>query len=287
MAAAVLPGGVRSCACKGVRRCLVCETSTGDSEHSTVKKTVHLFIYDPKSGLATRSSAEPSSFPFPGVVLRENFISEEEEEKLVHAMDHDTWIPSQSGRWKQDFGPKVNFKKRKIRVGIFSGLPPLSQKLVARMQLDLSLRDFQPVEQCNLDYRPQRGSAIDPHLDDSWLWGERLVTVNMLSDTVLTMTLEQGLPELNLAEEVHVCVKLPRRSLLVLHGEARHRWKHAIQRKDIQQRRVCSTYRELSAEFLPGGEQADLGKQLLNVALSFEGSPVNVDSTQPLTKSED
>lgn len=174
----------------------------------------------------------------------------------------------------QDFGPKVNFKKRKVRVCGFSGLPALSQTLVLRMQQQPSLAGFQPVEQCNLDYHPQRGSAIDPHLDDSWLWGERLVTINMLSNTTLTMSLEQGLPELGLAEEVHVAVHLPRRSLVVLHGEARHRWKHAIHREDVQARRVCSTYRELAAEFLPGGQQAELGAQLLNIALSFQGTPI-------------
>lgn len=142
------------------------------------------------------------------------------------------------------------------------------------MQEEPSLAGFQPVEQCNLDYDPQRGSAIDPHLDDSWLWGERLVTVNMLSDTVLTMSLEQGLSELGLAEEVHVAIRLPRRCLVVVYGEARHRWKHAIHREDIVQRRVCSTFRELSEEFLPGGQQAELGAKLLNIALSFKGTPV-------------
>lgn len=174
----------------------------------------------------------------------------------------------------QDFGPKVNFKKRRVRLGGFSGLPASSQTLVLRMQQEPSLAGFQPVEQCNLDYHPQRGSAIDPHLDDSWLWGERLVTVNMLSDTTLSMSLEQGLPEMGPAEEVHVAVRLPRRSLVVLHGEARHRWKHAIRREDVRERRVCSTYRELSAEFLPGGQQAEVGAQLLNIALSFQGTPV-------------
>lgn len=174
----------------------------------------------------------------------------------------------------QDFGPKVNFKKKKVRIGGFTGLPLLSQQLILRMQQHTSLASFQPVEQCNLDYHPQRGSAIDPHLDDSWLWGERLVTINMLSDTTLTMSLEQGLPELGLSKEVQVAVRLPCRSLVVLYHEARHRWKHAIHRQDVHQRRVCSTYRELSAEFLPGGQQAQLGAQLLDIALSFQGTPV-------------
>lgn len=174
----------------------------------------------------------------------------------------------------QDFGPKVNFKKKKVRVAGFTGLPILSKELILRMQQHTSLVSFQPVEQCNLDYNPQRGSAIDPHLDDSWLWGERLVTINMLSDTTLTMSLDQGLPGLGLPGEVQVAVLLPCRSLVVLYGEARHQWKHAIHRQDVHQRRVCSTYRELSAEFLPGGQQAQLGAQLLDIAFSFQGKPV-------------
>ncbi|XP_068457199.1 alpha-ketoglutarate-dependent dioxygenase alkB homolog 4 [Clinocottus analis] len=267
--------GVTSCACKGIRRCLQCDTLKGKRQlEANEPKIVHHFLYDPETRLAFCKEAEAASFPFPGVFLRENFISEEEEKKLTSTMDQDLWNESQSGRRKQDFGPKVNFKKRKVRFAGFNGLPALSQKLVLRMQQEPNLAGFQPVEQCNLDYHPQRGSAIDPHLDDSWLWGERLVTINMLSNTTLTMSLEQGLPEFGLAEEVHVAIRLPRRSLVVLYGEARHRWKHAIHRDDIQERRVCSTYRELSAEFLPGGQQAEIGAQLLNISLSFEGTPV-------------
>lgn len=135
------------------------------------------------------------------------------------------------------------------------------------------LNAFQPVEQCNLDYNPQRGSSIDPHLDDSWLWGERLVTINLLSDTILTMSLDEGCGQFD-QRDVSVYVHLSRRSLVVLYGEARHQWKHAIHRRDIHNRRVCSTFRELSAEFLPGGEQADTGSQLLDIASTFHGVPL-------------
>uniref|UniRef100_UPI0037E7A40A alpha-ketoglutarate-dependent dioxygenase alkB homolog 4 n=1 Tax=Semicossyphus pulcher TaxID=241346 RepID=UPI0037E7A40A len=267
--------GAASCGCKGIRRCLICEKLKAKGQlDASGPKIVHHFLYDPEKRLAIPKDAEAASFPFPGVFLLENFISEEEEKELISMMDQDVWNESQSGRRKQDFGPKVNFKKRKVRVGGFRGLPALSQKLVLRMQEEPSLAGFQPVEQCNLDYHPQRGSAIDPHLDDSWLWGERLVTINMLSNTILTMSLEQGLPELGLEEEVHVAVHLPRRSLVVLHGEARHRWRHAIYREDVHDRRVCSTYRELSEEFQPGGKQAEMGTQLLNIASSFQGTPV-------------
>uniref|UniRef100_A0A671S4F4 AlkB homolog 4, lysine demthylase n=1 Tax=Sinocyclocheilus anshuiensis TaxID=1608454 RepID=A0A671S4F4_9TELE len=185
------------------------------------------------------------SFTFSGILLWENFVSEDEERELITRMDQD------------DFGPKVSFKKRRVCVGNFTGLPAMSRHLVDRMSKAPQLASFKPVEQCNLDYDPLRGSAIDPHLDDSWLWGEHLVTINLLSDTVLTMSLDRGWGDMD-DGEVRVAVHSPRRSLIVLYGEARHRWKHGIHR-----RRVCSTFQELSEEFLKGGEQEKLGSELL------------------------
>ncbi|KAF3840652.1 hypothetical protein F7725_006514 [Dissostichus mawsoni] len=243
--------GSASCACKGIRRCLKCENVKGKEQlEANEPKAVHQFLYDPETRLAVPRDADSSCFSFPGVFLQEDFISEEEEEELIRTIDRDVWNDSQSGRRKQDFGPKVNFKKQKVRLSSFSGLPAVSRSLVLRMQSEASLEDFRPVEQCNLEYLPQRGSSIDPHLDDSWLWGERLVT------------------------EVQVSVLLPRRSLLVLFGEARHRWKHSIRREDIQDRRVCSTFRELSEDFLSGGRHEEMGAKLLDISLSFRGTPV-------------
>ena len=57
------------------------------------------------------------------------------------------------------------------------------------------LRGFETVEQCSLDYRPEKGASIDPHVDDCWIWGERIPTVNLLSHSVLTLTLYRGRPD--------------------------------------------------------------------------------------------
>ncbi len=64
---------------------------------------MHHFLYDPETRLAIckDADADAASFPFPGVFLWENFISEEEEEKLISTMDQDVWNESQSGRRKQ------------------------------------------------------------------------------------------------------------------------------------------------------------------------------------------
>ena len=129
-----------------------------------------------------------------------------------------------------------------------------------------SLKDFVPVELCNLEYVPERGSAIDPHFDDFWLWGERLVTLNLLSDTVLNMTKD--------GSQIEVAVPMARRSLIVVHGPARYEWKHAVLREDIHKRRLATTLRELTPEFLAGGASEQLGKEIIDLALTFSGLPV-------------
>uniref|UniRef100_A0A8C6YMK2 AlkB homolog 4, lysine demethylase n=1 Tax=Nothoprocta perdicaria TaxID=30464 RepID=A0A8C6YMK2_NOTPE len=258
------------------------------------------FTYCPATGLAVgneRSAFAGWAFPFPGVFLTEEFIGEDEESEIVGLMDQDDWKPSQSGRKKQDYGPKVNFKKQRLKAGGFLGLPSFSKKIVAQMKAYSVLDGFLPVEQCNLDYLPERGSAIDPHFDDWWLWGERLVSLNLLSKTVLSMSWElspfgclaqtsacensskprincTSSPRLVPSKEVTVAIHLPRRSLVVLYGDARYRWKHGIYRKHIEQRRICVTFRELSAEFSTGGKHEELGRELLGIALSFQGRPV-------------
>ncbi len=35
------------------------------------------------------------------------------------------------------------------------------------------LAGYRTVEQCSIEYTPETGSSIDPHIDDCWIWGER------------------------------------------------------------------------------------------------------------------
>ena len=129
-----------------------------------------------------------------------------------------------------------------------------------------SLVDFLPVEVCHLEYCPSRGSSIDPHIDDTWLWGERLITLNLLSSSILTLSNDA-------CNKVIVQVPLPRRSLLVLQGRARNIWKHSIDRRNIVNVRLALTFRELSADFL-SGSQADYGKEILKIASNYDGKPL-------------
>ena len=165
----------------------------------------------------------------------------------------------------------MNFKKKKIKTCGFTGLPPYLRSVVDKIQLLRSLADFIPVELCNLEYLCERGSAIDGHFDDVWLWGERLVTVNLLSHTVYTMTQDAE-------PHTQVLVFFPRRSLIVMTGPARYEWKHGIQRRHVASLRLGMTLRELTPEFLAGGERERLGKDLIDMSLTFNGTAVGATS---------
>ena len=59
-----------------------------------------------------------------------------------------------------------------------------------------------------LEYDPSRGAAIAPHIDDSWIWGERIVTCSLLSCSIMEFV--RGIRR--------IFVSLPPRSVLILSG---------------------------------------------------------------------
>ena len=189
----------------------------------------------------------------------------------------------------------MNFKRQKLKPSAFNGLPHFIESHVKRMREEVGiLSDFVPVELCNLDYRPERGAHIEAHRDDSWLWGERLVTLNLCSPTLLTFSLPSSLhppqdtlnphppqdtlnpdpPQDTLNPKIHV--PLPPRSLTVVQGHARHVWLHSIERINIISRRVGITLRELTNDFLPGGKSDEIGGNLLHIAQQFTGEQTNL-----------
>ena len=245
-----------SCACKGIRSCNLCEpnkeTIVIDDYASRpifiycdgCRQAIRMDIYESNSDCPHQNEIgnRDVAIPIDGIFLIPEFLSEDEENQLLERIDDDVWIPSQSGRLKQDFGIKINFKKQTIKTKYFTGMPWYSHSLIERFRQHRLLKDFHSVELCNLDYRPERGSHIDPHIDDVWIWGERLITINLLSNTILTLISN------NNDEARTIYIPLPRRWLVVLYGDARYEYKHAIQRQHIHDRRVAVTFRELTSK---------------------------------------
>lgn len=164
-------------------------------------------------------------------------------------------------------------------------------------EVDL-LKKFHTIEQCSLEYDPVKGASIDPHIDDCWIWGERVVTVNCLSDSVLSLTRYRGdsqrynLPQVdryrkNLIpqtipsdapselDDIVIRVPMPRRSLIVLYGAPRYDWEHSVLREDISERRVCIAYREFTPPYLDeaANEYKASGREILEIGGHFWSSP--------------
>lgn len=252
------------CGCKGIRTCLKCEKLfdiPNKNDSTFFRKDFLPYFYCPECDSCWPSwdgqdhqSHSGEAIYVDGIFILKDFLSEVEENQLLEGLDGLPWDTSQSGRRKQNFGPKCNFKKRRLRLGDFKGFPFVSKFVIDKFENVDILKGFQTIEQCSLEYDPSRGASIDAHIDDCWIWGERIITVNLLSDSVLTLTKypepadnqkynlflapETRRPD-SLPDNVLVRIPMPRRSLLVLTGEARYRWEHQIFRDDISTRYVC------------------------------------------------
>lgn len=141
---------------------------------------------------------------------------------------------------------------------------PDFSKIILHKMADKSaeLRDYLPLECCNLEYNPIRGSAIEFHVDDTWIWGERLISVNILSGSVMSL--------LNGTDNQLVYVPMEQRSLICMRGHIRYAWKHAVLSHHIVARRIALTMREPQEEFMPGGslynaEMLQLAAQIVSV----------------------
>ncbi|KXJ77336.1 hypothetical protein RP20_CCG007759 [Aedes albopictus] len=300
----------RPCGCKGRRTCLSCEK---DFEIERVdflklfKPDCEAYSFCPRCnkiypGWDTgkvmaehdQSHGGDPGEDYPGVYIDLEFLSESEEAELMKGIDEMPWDMSQSGRRKQNFGPKTNFKKTKIRAGNFDGFPKFSECVQRKFDQVPLMRGFQSIEQCSLEYTPERGASIDPHIDDCWIWGERIVTVNFLSDSVLTMSRyrkEDGKNRYNLDfvdryrdklisdlvdeaamdrfDDRIVRIPMPRRSLLILYGPPRYQWEHSVLREDIVDRRVCLAYREFTPMYLEDGSEYNKSEEIFRLAKNF------------------
>ncbi|XP_017060997.1 alpha-ketoglutarate-dependent dioxygenase alkB homolog 4 [Drosophila ficusphila] len=281
---------IRPCGCKGVRTCLSCEQDFKIAKPSLQEQfqqldpwtyCVHCELLQPgwdttKVQKEHDDHKKDEGLALPGVLVQEVFLNEEEGSQLIADLDALPWDISQSGRRKQNFGPKTNFKKRKLQVGSFAGFPKTTEYVQRRFEEVPVLRGFQTIEQCSLEYEPSKGASIDPHVDDCWIWGERVVTVNCLGDAVLTLTpyevqqagkynldlvphyekelLEPLLKEEQLAkyEGKVLRIPMPNLSLIVLYGPARYQFEHSVLREDVQERRVCIAYREFTPMYING-----------------------------------
>lgn len=208
------------------------------------------------------SQRVPTAPDFTGVRVLRDAVDEASAAALLACIERDPWRPAQSGKLKQHFGPKVSFKRRRLRLGGFEGLPDYIRAIesLARESFAVAV-GFETTDAFVLRYEPERQSNLDLHADDTFAYGEVILDLSLESDAMLTFIPGSSTDDLPRAERL-VRVPLPARSLLVLHGVARYRWLHGILAGDIAARRTSVTLRTLSDEL----RETDVGRSVRAVA---------------------
>ncbi|VDO24569.1 unnamed protein product [Haemonchus placei] len=283
--ATAVQGPSQGCGCKGVRFCALCEMSERVQklrmeEDKYSDYDVYVFkqesgrcvkcpaltstasVEDIRAAVCSRNSVvHEESISIGGLIVVPGFLTSSEEKYLMDMIDAVDWVPSQSGRRKQDFGPKVNFKHKKVKTDTFVGMPEYADMLLEKMRAvsEEKLGSYVPFEMCNLEYDESRKSAIEMHFDDTWIWGNRLISINLLNDSIMTLANEKSR---------QLCyIWMARGSLICMSDEARYEWKHAVLSHHIRGRRIALTMREPSEAFQEGGELYErYGKHLIELS---------------------
>jgi alkylated DNA repair protein alkB family protein 4 len=267
---------IKQCACKGIRTCAHCE----NNKINTVKSDLELICLDEyvKATEITENDFTIKYFDFffdekldslkdsihnekitivyekytntitddlfSGFYVISKLLKEDEIENILKEVNNNNWLDSQSGRKKQDYGPQINYKKKKVKFRDSSNFPEYAKLLQGKLNDISFLKDFKIAEIGNLLYIKDSGAHIDPHIDDYWIWGNYIIGINLLSETVLTFTYELN----NIEYELNFKV-LPGEAY-IMSNESRYIWKHSIKRENITADRIVITLREYYKNYI-------------------------------------
>jgi alkylated DNA repair dioxygenase AlkB len=182
------------------------------------------------------------------------FVAESDEAALLAGVDAEPWLGDLKRR-VQHHGYRYDYKARKVDPYMYLGpLPAWAQPLAARLVADGYMT---PPDQLIVnEYEP--GQGITPHIDCVPCFGPVVCSVTLGSQCVLELSAVRG-------GGVEALL-LERGSLLVLAGEARYQWRHAIPGRKTDPvggrvlprgRRVSLTFRTVLVEGSSGPGPAD------------------------------
>ncbi|KAL2630227.1 hypothetical protein R1flu_014913 [Riccia fluitans] len=179
----------------------------------------------------------------PGLVLYPDFISEEEEERLLAAVDQSPWQVLAKRR-VQHYGYEFLYKIRNVDLSQKLGeLPPFVEEVVTRLsklpELTKSNEPSLPLDQLTINEYP-KGVGLSPHIDTHSAFEGSILSLSLAGSCVMEFRRYSdeskdesririaGDKELGKNQMERRALFLPPRSLLLLSGEARYRWHHYI-----------------------------------------------------------
>jgi alkylated DNA repair dioxygenase AlkB len=176
----------------------------------------------------------------PGLRYSPAYLSEAEQADLVTTIEALPWLTDLQRR-VQHYGYRYDYSRRSLSAAAYLGpLPQWLEALAARYVADGFTAD-RPNQVIVNEYQP--GQGISAHIDCAPCFGATILSLSLLSSCVLLFSHTQ--------QEERVPVLLEPRSLVVMQGDARSTWKHAIlpRKRDEVNGQIIARRRRLSLTF--------------------------------------
>lgn len=179
----------------------------------------------------------------PGLFYKENYISKSDHDFLIEKIDQQPWL-SDLKRRVQHYGYKYDYKARNIDRSAFLGPVPDWLDRIAQKLVQDNIFATAPDQIIVNEYLP--GQSISAHIDCTPCFKEIIVSLSLGSSCIMALSN----PETN--EKMPLL--LQERSLIVLSGDARYKWMHAIPARQsdifdgikyVRQRRISLTFRHV------------------------------------------
>lgn len=177
----------------------------------------------------------PEAPDIPDLQYLPDFITAKEELALIEAIDQQPWLNDLKRR-VQHYGYKYDYKARAVAADSYLGplpdwIDPVAQKL-----------PFKPHQAIVNEYMP--GQGISAHVDCVPCFGDTIASLSLGSGAAMQFTNGQERHDLYIEP----------RSLIILSGEARYKWMHAIPARKLdvvdgfkieRVRRISLTFRKV------------------------------------------
>ncbi|MEB5967367.1 alpha-ketoglutarate-dependent dioxygenase AlkB [Comamonas testosteroni] len=193
--------------------------------------------------ISTRTKSATSSLHEPaGLNVLTNFISQEEEVRLIRTLDGLEWDQSMK-RKVQHYGWRYDYKARRVAPSNYIGpLPDWADELAQRLLASGVVPEL-PDQVIVNNYEGSQG--ISKHIDCKECFRGPIVTISLLETWDMVFTRKIA------GENAKFTQALPRCSAVVLDGEARSLWHHEIPSRLTEQRvprgrRVSITFRKVA-----------------------------------------
>ena len=196
-----------------------------------------------ESKLDLTTTLEADSREIPGLKYVPEYITFEEQNQLIHAIDQQEWSLKLKRR-VQHYGYRYDYKDGSLASANYLGaLPDWAENIATRLFNDkLTEKAFDQL--IVNEYQP--GQGIISHVDCVPCFGNTIISLSLGSHCVMDFTHSQTQQKISLL--------LSPGSLVVMHREARYLWQHGIapRKKDkykgteiTRTRRISMTFREV------------------------------------------